>query len=136
MATMLPVLVGATPAAAAVNTASGNGSLTFITYQGDGITCPLQDQASHDTSANTAFARGVSLGEPRCIESNVLVTVTITYKDENGLTHTSRSRGDDIVELSVDHAKSNIRTTVTATYLACDQSASATCEQTITANPK
>ena len=110
--------------------------MTFITYEGDGITCPLQDQASHDTSANTASAVGVPLGESRCFGINAFTTVTITYKDENNLTHTSRASGTDIVNLSVDHAKSNVRTTVTVHYLDCNPDASASCDLTVTANPK
>ena len=134
MATVAPALGGVTPAAAA--DATTNGSLTFITYQGDGITCPLQAQASHDTSANTAFAVGVPLGESRCFGDNVFTTVTIKYRDENNVTHTATAGGTDIVDLKVDHAKSNVRTTVTVHYSDCDANASASCDLTITANPK
>jgi hypothetical protein len=136
LAAMLPVLGGATPAVAQEYDASGYGSLTFITYEGDGITCPLQVQSSHDTSANTASIYAAPLGEARCIESNVATSVTITYKDQNGLTHTSRARGDDIVSLSVDHAKSNVRTSATTSYNDCNPNASASCDLTVTANPK
>jgi hypothetical protein len=137
MAVVAPLIGGAEPAAAQVNTVEQSGALTFVDYGGSTPTCRVLDIASHDTSANTAGLRSSFTGGSDCFGfGHITVNLTLTYKDERGVAHEVNATADDDTSFTVDHAKSDVKTTVRVHYSDCNPNASATCDLTVTANPK
>ena len=132
-------LIAAQPASAANFNVDHFVSLTFINTNGAGRTCTVEDDATHNNdNANQPYTLVVS-GEGGdlndCID-RVLLTVTISYKDRDGVRRTVTSSGFSTSNLRAEGTFSAISTSVRAQYLNCDANQSAACDVTVTANPK
>jgi hypothetical protein len=132
-------LIAAQPASAANYNVDNFKSLTFINTNGAGRTCTVEDDATHNNdNANqpyTLVASGEGGDLTDCI-NRVLLTVTISYKDRDGVPRTVTSSGFSTSNLQAQGTYSAISTSVLAQYLNCDANQSASCEVTVTSNPK
>jgi hypothetical protein len=138
LAVVVP-FVAVQPASAASYNVDKFVSLTFVNTNGAPRTCTVEDDATHNNdNANQPYTLVVS-GEGGdlndCID-RVLLTVTVSYKDRDGVRRTVSSSGFSTSDLTVQGTYSAISTSVRAQYLDCDASQSATCEVTAVANPK
>jgi hypothetical protein len=134
-----PVAAMQQPAAAAQTEAHGSGAVTFVKEGGGVATCSVSDDAFHNTDnpnqPYTLVSSGLSGGDPACFDF-VLMTITVTYKDHEGVRRTTTSSVFGTSTLQVGGTYSSITTSVRGDFFDCDASASATCTATATANPK
>ena len=137
MAVVAPLLASQQPAGAVVNEDEPSAQLTFVDYGGSAATCTLVNDSRHDTSAHSASAYGVIYGPSDCHYPNTYLTITVTGKDEKGVSHTASGVGySDNFSVVLDHAVSSVRTTVDVRFQDCNPNTSASCELAVSAAPK
>src|SRR4051794_17653808 len=85
-----PFILMQEPAGAAVNDDNKSAQLTFAAYGGGAVTCTVYNSSNHDTTNKTATASGSSYGPSQCYDAgSTYYTVTVSAKDENGVTHST-----------------------------------------------
>jgi len=134
-----PFVMAPEPAAAAVNTDTESAQLTFVDNNGTTVTCTLTNSSNHDTTEKTATASGATGGDEQCFDPTfTFYAVTISAKDENGVTHTTTASATSQFSIlaRLDHAVSSVHTTVHVAFGNCNPGASASCEMTVAAAPK
>jgi hypothetical protein len=134
-----PVLAMQQPAGAAETHASGSSSITFAKFGGGAATCTVFNDAYHNNNdpnqPYTLVGSGLSGADEACFNS-VNLTITVSYRDHEGVRRTSTSTGFGTSVLRIGGTYSGITTSVTAIWFGCDSGASATCQATAVANPK
>ncbi len=110
-----------------------------VSTSGATVTCTVFNSTTHNTDnpnqPYTAVTSGESGMSSDCF-SSVLVTMTLKYKDKSGVQRTASFSTFGTGSSQVAGTYPAISTSVTANYLNCDPSRSATCEITAFANPK
>jgi hypothetical protein len=139
LAAVTPLLIVQQPASAADNYADKQGQITFIDDFGQAYTCPLNNDTDHNTdNSNQPYTHvdAFAGGQAPCYQG-VDLTVTIHYKDKNGVARQASAEGSgNSLRLTEPNTYSAITTTVTAHYYSCDANASASCDLAVTVAPK
>jgi hypothetical protein len=135
-AAVAPLLAGQQLAGAAVNEDQPSAQITFVDYGGSQATCTLVNDSRHDTSAHTASVYAVLYGTADCHNPNIYLILTVTSKDEKGVSHTASGTGySDNFGAGLDHAVSSVRTTAEVHFQNCNPNISS-CVLTVPAAPK
>src|SRR4051812_41828752 len=102
-----PLLAVQQPAGAVINEDQPSAQITFIDYGGNQATCTVVNDSRHDTSAHTASVYAVIYGTDDCHYPYTYLILTVTGKDEKGVSHTASGAGySDNFTAALDHAVS------------------------------
>jgi hypothetical protein len=132
-------LVAAQPADAATHTVTKSAALTFVNFEGATITCGISVTASHNDDTPGQPYTQVSTGESGttsdCFDY-VDLTITLSYKDHEGVRRKVESIAFAPSVLTVQGTFSSITASLRGDFFSCDSSMSASCAITATASPK
>jgi hypothetical protein len=138
MTAATPLVLGQQPAGAAVTSDHDEAEITFVTESGgQEITCFADLEAIHDTDQpdQPVFEISPSLSGPQGACIDVVVRITASYKDQDGITRTTTVDGTGAPVIVVQGAYTNTTATVDFSYGDCDTSSSS-CGVILTASPK
>ncbi len=136
MAAVAPLLASQQPAGAANNDDNQSRQISFVDYGGIGATCTVVNDSHHNTTAHTASAYAVLYGTSACHDPNIYLVLTVTGKDETGVSHTATGTGySDNFTVTLDHAVSSVQTTAEVHFETCNSNVNL-CVLTVPAAPK
>ena len=133
-----PLVLGAQPAGAAETFDEDEVELTIVTESGgDTIECFAHLTAIHDTddADQPTFDFGVGVGGDTAACIDTAVTMTASYKDQDGITRTTTVSSTGGPAAVVQGAYTNTTVTAEVFWSDCDTTV-AVCEATLTASPK